>query len=155
MMSSHTQSRRRLDYLDDQIDNLVDKYKKIKEPQYPALCELLKNPEESSLLLEILERHIHLLKSRSQDLDDCQITVYDEALLILTNNGRDLSYAGALELYVKEYMCIKDKGTVEEMKLVLDKHVALKTLLNRSMICLFAVRVSFVLFFWLTRVYSL
>lgn len=135
-MSSYTHSRRRLDYLDDQIDDLVDKYKKVKDP-HPVLYELLKSPEESSMLLEVLERHISLLKSRSQDLDDCQITVYDEALLILTKNGRDLSYTGALELYIKEFVGIKSKGTVEEMKLVLDKHIALKTLLHRSMLCLF------------------
>lgn len=86
-----------------QVDELVHAYGKTKDPSAP-LRDVLRKPEQTSLLIYALGRQISLIKSRSLAFDDGQVTVYDRALLELSQDGRDLADNGALELFVTEYL---------------------------------------------------
>lgn len=86
-----------------QVDELVHVYSKTKDPSAP-LRDLLRKPDQASPLIYALKRQISLIKSRSLAFDDGQVTVYDRALLELSQDGRDLADNGALELFVTEYL---------------------------------------------------
>lgn len=107
--------------------DLVSKYKDIKEPR-PVLREILGKPETYRLLWEIIVHQLALIKSRSQAFEDSHITVYDKALLMLSKNGSDISNAGALELYIEEFMGISQKKHAQAIDEILEKHIALKAL---------------------------
>lgn len=86
-----------------QVDKLVHAYGKTKDPS-ASLRDVLRKPDQASLLINALGRQISLIKSRSLAFDDGQVTVYDRALLELSQDGRDLADNGALELFVTEYL---------------------------------------------------
>ncbi|KAL1971288.1 hypothetical protein VTN77DRAFT_240 [Rasamsonia byssochlamydoides] len=129
-MSSHahkSRSSRKLDDPESQVIDLVSKYRDIKEPR-PVLRKILGKPETYRLLWEIIAHQLALIKSRSQAFEDSHVTVYDKALLILSNNGNEISNAGALELYIEEFMGISPNKHAQMMDEILDKHIALKAL---------------------------
>ncbi len=96
--------------------------------------DLLKTTEHFRLLYEVFDHYLTLIKSRSQAFEDGHITVYDKALLHLSRNGNDLHNVGALELYLDEVVGVSRGQHVENLDKLLNKHVALKTLLLHSML---------------------
>ncbi|EEH06807.1 conserved hypothetical protein [Histoplasma capsulatum G186AR] len=94
----------------------------------PMLSEFVKNSDLFRLLYEVLEHHVSLVKTRSQALEDGQITIYDKALLKLSEKGAGTCYMGAIQLFLEEIMGIKGVETADLEALVV-KHVAVKSLL--------------------------
>jgi hypothetical protein len=117
--------------LEEQVAELVEKYKEINSLS-PILREPLKKPEQISLFFQVLERHVSLIKSRSQAFEDGHVTVYDKALLSLTRNGSDLHNMGALELYLDEVVGIARGSSAEQMGKVLENHVKVNLFLNQG-----------------------
>ena len=56
-------------------------------------------------------RRVELIKSRSQAFQDCHITVYDKALLILTRNGNKLNHPPAISFYCEEFLGIPTRAS--------------------------------------------
>ena len=77
-----------------QVEKLTSKYKSI-DAAHP---ELLKKPEKFSNIWDVISRQLSLIKSRSQAFEDGEITVYDKALLVLSDNGNNAKNLGALNL---------------------------------------------------------
>src|SRR5436190_5092925 len=115
---------------EEQVAVLVEKYASITLLN-PIVLELLNTTEHFRLLYEVFDHYLALIKSRSQAFEDGHITVYDKALLHLSRNGNDLYNLGALELYLDEVVGVSG-GHVEDLDKLLNKHVALKTLLLNS-----------------------
>ncbi|KAK2759182.1 hypothetical protein FQN54_003282 [Arachnomyces sp. PD_36] len=115
---------------EEQVVELVNKYGDVNSLS-TVLHEPLKKPEQISLFFEVLERHVSLIKSRSQAFEDGHVTVYDKALLALTQNGTDLHNMGALELYLDEVVGIGYGDSVEKMEKVLEKHIRVNALFGQ------------------------
>lgn len=123
--SSQSSSSRlsRTPTLEEQVVELVEKYRGVK-----SLSPILPR-EQIPQFLEVLERHMRLIKSRSQAFEDGHITIYDKALLSLTRNGSDLHNVGAFELYLDEVVGIGRGDSPAQMGKVLDKHIEVHSLL--------------------------
>ena len=115
-----------------QVIELVEKYREV-DSLSPVLHEPLNKPDQIALFFQVLEHHLSLIKSRSQAFEDGHVTVYDKALLSLTQNGSDMHNMGALELYLDEVIGIRHGDNIEKMQLVLDRHIQLKVLLGQGM----------------------
>lgn len=99
-----------------QVDELVRTYSKTKDPSAP-LRDILRRPEQASLLVHAVGRQISLIKNRSLAFDDGQVTVYDRALLVLSQDGRALTDHRALELFATEYLgMLASAHNASEMK---------------------------------------
>ena len=118
---------------EEQVSVLVEKYAGTTVLN-PIVLELLKTTEHFRLLYDVFEHYLALIKSRSQAFEDGHITVYDKALLRLSRNGNDVYNLGALELYLDEVVGVARGPRVEKLDNLLNKHVALKTLLLHSML---------------------
>ncbi|PYI06748.1 hypothetical protein BO78DRAFT_429481 [Aspergillus sclerotiicarbonarius CBS 121057] len=112
------------------VDELVQKYDRITEPS-PALREILRDPEGLASLVNAIRRQVSLVRCRSQDLEDAQITIYDHALLVLSNYGDDPRDTGALELYLTEFLGIVPISTVSQARKSISDHVTLRNVLTR------------------------
>jgi hypothetical protein len=116
----------------NEVGILVSKYSKVGTP-HPVLCELLKQPEVCPLLWDVIEHQLSLIRSRSQALEDNQVTIYDKVLLSLSSNGGDMSNLGALNFYLDKFVGVTRDGTCQDTRTVLDKHAALKSSLMKRM----------------------
>ncbi|GKZ66102.1 hypothetical protein AnigIFM50267_010941 [Aspergillus niger] len=87
------------------VDELVRKYDCIIEPN-AVLHAILQDPESLNSLVNAIQRQASLVRHRSQNPEDGEITVFDNALMILSGNGHDTQDIGALELYLAEYLGI-------------------------------------------------
>lgn len=116
---------------EDQVAELVEKYGRHNSLS-PILHEPLRKPEQISQFLEVFERHLLIVKSRSQAFEDGHITIYDKALLSLTQNGSDLHNVGALGLYLDEVVGIGRGESLEQMGEVLNKHIKVHALLGQG-----------------------
>ncbi|PLB34283.1 uncharacterized protein BDW47DRAFT_129187 [Aspergillus candidus] len=110
MSPSHSRSRHsRRDHHrhheDRNLDDLIRRYTQAIQPS-PVLADILRSSRESSLLVSALRRQVSLIKCRSPDPRDNQVTVYDRALMELSRSGDDPRHLGALELYLTEYLGI-------------------------------------------------
>ncbi|KAL4801113.1 major facilitator superfamily domain-containing protein [Aspergillus venezuelensis] len=113
------------------LDELLRKYRQNDAPS-PIMVELFNDHDGYSVILDALRRQISLAKCRSQEFEDCQITVYDRALLILSNYGQSATDPGALELYLTEYLGIVPFASLTEDKEVVAKQVQLHNVLDRA-----------------------
>lgn len=116
---------------EEQVIELVEKYREVNSLS-PILHGPLKKPDQISLFFQVLERHLSLIKSRSQAFEDGHVTVYDKALLSLTQNGSDLHNMGALELYLDEVVGIGRGDSVEQMGKVLERHIQVNVFLSQG-----------------------
>ncbi|KAB8233783.1 uncharacterized protein BDW43DRAFT_310792 [Aspergillus alliaceus] len=115
------------------VDELVYKYYKISRPNTnDILRDILKSPEQSSLLFSALRRQVSLIKCRSQAFEDGQITTYDRALVKLSRDGENLTDTGALELYLTEYLGIVPMTPVCQGKDILARHLELESVLRKA-----------------------
>ena len=83
------------------------------------------------ILSDLINRQILLIRRRSADLNDSQITIYDKALLLLTRDGNDLTFQPAVYLFCKEYVGISEED-IEEAKLLLDQHSSLPNTMDQG-----------------------
>ena len=113
------------------VDELVQKFDRITEPS-PALRDILRDPEGLASLVNAIRRQVSLVRCRSQDLEDAQITIYDHALLVLSNYGNDPRDTGALELYLTEFLGIVPMSTVSQARQSINDHVTLRNVLTRG-----------------------
>ncbi|PGH07010.1 hypothetical protein GX51_02050 [Blastomyces parvus] len=113
--------------LDDESSALAEKYLDANSVK-PMLSEFVKNSDLFRLLYEVFEHHISLVRSRSQALGDGQITVYDKALIELTDKGAETYYMGAIQLFLDQVMGMENAEAADLEALVV-KHVAVRSLL--------------------------
>ncbi|KAI9367371.1 hypothetical protein BJX61DRAFT_311650 [Aspergillus egyptiacus] len=113
------------------VDDLVRKYQVAGDPS-PVMLEILNDPDGYAVLVGALRRQVSLAKCRSQDFDDCQITVYDKALLILSNYGESVTDPRALELYLTEFLGIVPIASATDGKEALYRHIELHGVLDRA-----------------------
>lgn len=100
------------------VDALVNSYSSLKKPS-PALHSILGRPEELELLCDSVERRIQLIKRRSLDIANGQITIYDKALLALAKESSNGLSIGALELYISEILgAVTGSSTAESERIV-------------------------------------
>lgn len=122
----------------NQTNALIHKYTQTHTPR-PILRDLLRNPSQSDLLIDALNRQISLIKSRLQAFEDGQITIYDRALLVLSREGRDLGDVGALELFLTEYLGLGTFCGARGVGSVLGREGELRDVLRRGLFLFFFV----------------
>ncbi|EAW14430.1 uncharacterized protein ACLA_074670 [Aspergillus clavatus NRRL 1] len=110
------------------VDELVHKYHRIRFPS-PTLRDILKSPHKSDLLVSAVRRQCSLVRCRSQDLEDNQVTIYDKALLTLSRSGEDPAELCALELYLTEFLGIVPIVSAVHSKDIAAKHLVLHSVL--------------------------
>ncbi|KIX04319.1 uncharacterized protein Z518_05186 [Rhinocladiella mackenziei CBS 650.93] len=84
------------------------------------------------MFVEVLNRQIQLIKSRSQSLDDGQVTIYDKALLLLTHNGNELESPAAIHFYCEKFLGLNLDGKVSEVTKSLQASVKVPQLLDEG-----------------------
>ncbi|OAX79909.1 hypothetical protein ACJ72_05765 [Emergomyces africanus] len=112
--------------LNEESAALAKKYINVNSVK-PMLSEFVRNSDLFRLLYEVFEHHMALIKSRSQALRDGQITVYDKALLELTDKGTEPYNMGAIQLFLDEVIGMKG-AEVAHLEALVIKHVAVKSL---------------------------
>ncbi|KAJ0414953.1 hypothetical protein BJY00DRAFT_318353 [Aspergillus carlsbadensis] len=122
--------RPRLENSQKKVDELIRKYRSADGPS-PVMLELINNPDSYSILVNALRRQISLIKCRSQDFEDCQITVYDKTLLILSNHGDRVTDPSVLEIYLTEFLGVVPIAPQTDGKETVANHVELENVLER------------------------
>ncbi|KAL4951847.1 hypothetical protein BDW69DRAFT_186020 [Aspergillus filifer] len=112
------------------LDDLLRKYRQNGTPS-PIMVELFNDHDSYTVILGALRRQISLAKCRSQEFEDGQITVYDRALLILSNYGQSATDPSALELYLTEYLGIVPFASLADGKEGVAKQLQLQCVLDR------------------------
>lgn len=82
--------------------------------------------------LDLLGRHIHLIKSRSQAFEDGHVTVYDKTLLSLSRNGKDVSRPAVVQYYCEEFLSLSPEATPAETGRLLRQEVGIPKALTRG-----------------------
>ncbi|KAF7592920.1 hypothetical protein BBP40_012241 [Aspergillus hancockii] len=118
-------------YQERLVDEIVYRYYRIDQPN-TVLRDILRDTEQSSLLLSALRRQISLIKCRSQTFNDGQITTYDRALLKLSRNGENLTDMGALELYLNEYLGVVPIFPATQSQGILAQRLKLESVLRKA-----------------------
>ena len=80
----------------------------------------------------LFSRQIDLIKSRSQTLRDAEITVFDKALLTLTEHPNCLMNPAAIKFYCEEYLNIGLNGPISQLTLTLQETVQVPEPLNQG-----------------------
>ncbi|KAL4946337.1 hypothetical protein BDV06DRAFT_208809 [Aspergillus oleicola] len=123
------------------LDDLLRKYRRPSNPT-PIMLEVLNDPDSYAVILGALRRQISLIKCRSREFEDGQVTVYDRALLILSDYGQTVTDPGALELYLTEYLGVVPIASLVDGKDAVAKQVQLQNVLDRGMHLLPAVQAA-------------
>ncbi|KAK1142714.1 hypothetical protein N8T08_007345 [Aspergillus melleus] len=130
-MSSNRICHHSKKHFESRVDELVRKYTQVSEPS-PALKHILRDRDESALIIQAIRRQVALIRCRSQAPENDQITIYDRALLVLTRCGEDPRELGALELYMTEFLGIVPIFPESQSKDILSQHVELQAIVNRE-----------------------
>lgn len=77
--------------------------------------------------LEVFSRRVSLIKSRSQSFQDCQVTIFDKALLELTQNGHVLISAASVYFFCKEFLAISSNASDSQKLSALSDALVLST----------------------------
>lgn len=123
-MTSNNYNPRKKALLSKKVDDLSHKYLTLTQPS-PILREIIRIPEQYSLLVDAVARQVSLIKCRSPDLDDAQVSIYDQALVWLTGMGANPMHMGALELYLTEYLGVVPICGVGDGRRVVDRYTRL------------------------------
>ena len=85
----------------DRVCELLRSYRQV-DAVHPVLREMLRKPEYERMFWNILSHDLNVIRQRSQDLADSEITITQKALGILVE---DKYYANAaMQLYVDEIL---------------------------------------------------
>jgi hypothetical protein len=111
-------------------------YLKWKGPMRPSdiLYELLGNTEHARALFHGLRRQVRSIRSRSQNYDDGEVTIYDAALLRLYDNGHTMQDYGLFEFYLAEFLGTKKCQSDEEINTIIAAHLAAQRILDDGML---------------------
>jgi hypothetical protein len=96
----------------------------------PALATVMTTHKQ--LILNVLNRQIRLIQSRSQELEDGQVTVFDKALLALTTNGNNLENPSALLFWCEHFLGIDNARGPVDTPNVLQEMMAVPTVFNQG-----------------------
>ncbi|OKL57637.1 hypothetical protein UA08_07175 [Talaromyces atroroseus] len=130
MPASTDESWRRSD-LHEQVQDMISKYESIK-PSH-ALRYIIGTSKLYVLFCELIEHHIGIILSRSQEIEDGHITVYDKCLLDLCGNGREVHRQAGQELYIREFLGIDPDSLVErDVEEMLDREILARGVFVRS-----------------------
>ncbi len=113
----------------DEVQELVDKTRNMAGFS-PALNSFM--ALHKAAFLEMFNRQLQLIRSRSQAFEDAHITVFDKVLLELTQNGTDLDNPAAIQYYCEEYLGINTGASCEETSRVLHQTMDVPKLLTRG-----------------------
>jgi hypothetical protein len=115
--------------LDEQVQGLLEI-----NALHHSNSELTKDTLQSlaAALSSALNRQVKLIKSRSQFLEDNQITLYDLALLKMTRDGSDPQDPTAITFYLREYLNISTKQATLDIDRTLRETVELPNRLNQG-----------------------
>ncbi|KAK6381596.1 hypothetical protein LTS17_004655 [Exophiala oligosperma] len=91
------------DAWDDEVLDVIDKARQTHAVNRSVHYFLEYHKQD---FLELLERQVNLIKTRSAVLKHNRITIYDKALLNLTRSGRDLDEPAAIVVFCEEYLGI-------------------------------------------------
>ena len=114
----------------DEVTSLITEARRATDLT-PALATVMTTHRQ--LILSVLDRQIQLIRSRSQDLQDGQVTVYDKALLALASNGTDLENPSALLFWCEYYLGIDNVHAPTDTPKFLQEMMAVPTVLNQGM----------------------
>ena len=89
--------------LQNEIQRVMIKHVRREKPT-TVLSAILENEQSMALILQLLRAHVALIKSRSLNINDGQITICDQALLNLTLNGHDMANTHAVDLFIEEIL---------------------------------------------------
>ncbi|OAP62980.1 hypothetical protein AYL99_02207 [Fonsecaea erecta] len=89
---------------DDEVPVLVQEAQEV-EALEPAFDSFLASHDDA--FFDVFDRQVDLIRSRSQAFEDGHVTVYDKALLVLTQNGNSLNNPAAIRFYCREYLNIE------------------------------------------------
>ncbi|GLA45185.1 hypothetical protein CBS147343_5697 [Aspergillus niger] len=131
------------------VDELVRKYDRIIEPN-AVLHAILQDPESLNSLVNAIQRQASLVRHRSQNPEDGEITVFDNALMILSGNGHDTQDIGALELYLAEYLGICTFSPITHAKQGLHEYDMLQNTVTGGDLCPSTFHLAFLLWTILT-----
>ena len=101
---------------DEEVERIVREAQRIDSIE-PSIESILRRHSEA--FVDTLERQVQLIKSRSQDFRDCQITVFDKALLVLTRNGGELHHASAVTFFCKEFLGVSSNANLLQKQFAL------------------------------------
>lgn len=82
--------------------------------------------------LQVFERQIQLIRSRSQAFEDGHVTVYDKVLLNLTQNGTDLDQPSAVQYYCEQFLGLNVHGDPKHTFEALDQTVQVQSILRQG-----------------------
>lgn len=117
---------------DDEVDEIVQSISESSQLN-PIVDKFLQDPSQKDLFLEVFARQANMIKSRMQSFEDCHVTVYDKALLKLTDNGNRFDMEGAQEFFCEEYLGISKDGNPVEAERILNQNIVLKAILAQGM----------------------
>ncbi|KAL4807703.1 major facilitator superfamily domain-containing protein [Aspergillus unguis] len=130
-MPPHHRDHHTTDAAEKRVESLVRKYRRPNSPS-ALLFELYNDPDNYSILVGALRRQTALSKCRSQDFKDSEVTIYEKALLALSNEGGHATDPGALELYLTEFLGVVPIAPLEDGMDIVRKHVELQGLLHKA-----------------------
>ncbi|KAL2808992.1 major facilitator superfamily domain-containing protein [Aspergillus granulosus] len=110
------------------VGELIRKYR---SADNSSLAMIFNNLDSYGVLINALRRQINLVKCRSHEFEDCQITVYDKALLILSNYGDCVTDPGVLGLYLTEFLGVVPIAPNSDGNEAVASHVELESILER------------------------
>lgn len=119
------------EFFQRKVDELVRKYDRITEPN-AVLQAILQDPESMRSLVDAIQRQASLVRHRSRNVEDAEITVFDNALMILSNGGHDAQDVGALELYLAEYLGVCTFSPIAHAKQALHDYDILQETVTRG-----------------------
>ncbi|GLB07324.1 hypothetical protein AtubIFM57258_002654 [Aspergillus tubingensis] len=119
------------EFFQRKVDELVRKYDRITEPN-AVLQAILQDPESMRSLVDAIQRQASLVRHRSRNVEDAEITVFDNALMVLSNGGHDTQDVGALELYLAEYLGVCTFSPIAHAKQALHDYDILQDTVTRA-----------------------
>ena len=114
----------------DEVQELVNRAARNMAGLSPALSSFM--ALHKAAFLEMFNRQLQLIRSRSQAFEDAHITVFDKVLLTLTQNGTNLDNPAAIQYYCEEYLGINTGASCEETSRVLRQTMDVPNLLMRG-----------------------
>jgi hypothetical protein len=82
--------------------------------------------------LQVFDRQIQLIRSRSQAFEDGHVTVYDKVLLNLTQNGTNLDQPSAIQYYCEQFLGLNVHGDPKHTFEALDQTVQVQSILRQG-----------------------
>ena len=96
----------------------------------PAVRNFLETRQ--SAFFDVFSRQVELIKSRSQDLRDAQITIFDKALMVLTEHPNCLMNAAAIKFFCEEYLNIDLGGPTSALTQTLQQSIQVPEALKQG-----------------------